>query len=469
MTAVGARGRSLRTRVVAVAAASAALLVAVAALLVVHRDWRLADTVLIDDVMDTADEQDRVAAGQYDDGDPLTIEVADDDLAIGRYTVDGGLDEVTGPLGRSDLRDIGDELEIDLLDPLDVVGDELEIDGRRWAVAATACIEPAACGGFVVARPFPSYVDHLRDRLGWIVGLVLLGAAVVALAARWAVGRSLRAVDLMRREVDEITAADLSRRVPVPSSGDELEQLARSFNATIERLERGVGAQRRFVNDAAHELRSPLTGVRAVLEVAQRRPDQMAVSVDAAVEQVDRAARLVDDLLVLARHDGAATPPRRRVVDLDDLVRSEARALADRSPGVTVDRSQVQPVQTSLDDVAIARVVQNLLDNAAAHAAATVRVSLGVVPVGDAAGRSVLHWELRVDDDGRGVPVADRERVFERFARLDDARSRERGGTGLGLAIVRELVAEHGGTVAVGDADLGGASFVVRVPLPLSG
>ncbi|MEZ5251757.1 MAG: hypothetical protein R2713_21880 [Ilumatobacteraceae bacterium] len=91
-------------------------------------------------------------------------EVADDDLAIGRYTVDGGLDEVTGPLGRSDLRDIGDELEIDLLDPLDVVGDELEIDGRRWAVAATACIEPAACGGFVVARPFPSYVDHLRDR-----------------------------------------------------------------------------------------------------------------------------------------------------------------------------------------------------------------------------------------------------------------------------------------------------------------
>ncbi|MEZ5251754.1 MAG: ATP-binding protein [Ilumatobacteraceae bacterium] len=90
--------------------------------------------------------------------------------------------------------------------------------------------------------------------------------------------------------------------------------------------------------------------------------------------------------------------------------------------------------------------------------------------MGDAAGRSVLHWELRVDDDGRGVPVADRERVFERFARLDDARSRERGGTGLGLAIVRELVAEHGGTVAVGDADLGGASFVVRVQaLPLSG
>lgn len=459
---------SLRWRVSLVGASITAVVAVIAFVLVVHRDWRLEDSVAVDETMDVVDDQDRLVTQQFDDGDRIDVEPPADDVTVARYDSDGLLDEVEGPLDESTIEEIADVLEIDTLGELDIVGDEFDLDGRTYSVAATGCVEPEACSWLVAARPTTTFASHLRDRLGWLLVCALVAALAAALAARWAVGRSLRAVDAMRREVDEITTADLSRRVPVPASGDELQALAESFNATIGRLERGVETQRRFTSDAAHELRSPLAGLRAVLEVAQRQPERLPASVDAAVEQVDRAGRLVDDLLVLARHDAAA-PQRRTVTDIDDIVRREARAAADRFGDLVVDRSGVMPVQASVTPAAIGRVVQNLIDNAAAHARHTVRVRLATVAAADAAGRPVVHWELAVDDDGPGVPPDARERVFERFARLDESRSRDVGGTGLGLAIVRELVAEHGGTVTIGDSDLGGASFVVRVPVPLPG
>ena len=173
-----------------------------------------------------------------------------------------------------------------------------------------------------------------------------------------------------------------------------------------------------------------------------------------------------------AQQAAADLEAMRESLDLptvDDIVRTEVRAAAGRHPDVEFDRSGVVPVQASVVPAAIGRVVQNLVDNAAAHARGRVRVRLGVLTAPDPQGRPTVQWELRVDDDGPGVPPADRDRVFERFARLDESRSRRAGGTGLGLAIVRELVAEHGGTVRVDDSDLGGASFVVRVPVPLPG
>lgn len=466
MTAL--RPRSLRARAVAVSASLGVLSAAVGFVLVVHRDWRLEDSKAIDVVMDLVDDQDRRIAQQFDDGDRLDVEPADAGDTVARWDPDGSLDEVEGPLDDATIEDLAAELDLASLGELDIVGDEFEVDGDTWSVAATGCIEPDACRWLVVVRPLPAFGSHLADRLGWLVLWLVAAAVLAGLAARWAVGRSLRAVDAMRREVDVITTADLSRRVPVPPSGDELQALAESMNATIERLERGVDAQRRFTSDAAHELRSPLAGMRAVLEVAQRQPDRMPASVDAAIEQVDRAGRLVDDLLVLARHDGAA-PRRRELSDVDDIVRTEVRAAAGRHPDVEFDRSGVVPVQASVVPAAIGRVVQNLVDNSAAHARGRVRVRLGVLTAPDPQGRPTVQWELRVDDDGPGVPPADRERVFERFARLDESRARHAGGTGLGLAIVRELVAEHAGTVHVGDSDLGGASFVVRVPVPLPG
>jgi signal transduction histidine kinase len=468
------RTRSLRTRLALLTGGLAALLVVVAGVLVVHRDWRLTDAVLLDEVMDAADEQDRLVAQQFDDGvvgdvgDEVAIDPATsrDVVAIG--DVEGRLDESAGPLDVDAVEQLADAMDVDTLTSFDLFGDEVRLDGGRWAVGATGCIEPEACSWILVAREYQPFGAYLLDRLGWLAGGTLLVALLAGLASWWAAGRSLRAVDGMRREVDEITAADLGRRVEVPPSGDELAALATSFNGMIERLDRSVGAQRRFTSDAAHELRSPLTGVRATLEVAQRQPDRAAPAIDTAIAQIDRAARLVDDLLVLARHDGGAASSPMRLADLDDVVRTEARSVAERHPGLTVDRSGVQPVQAPASAVAIARVVQNLLDNAAAHARSRVRVRLGTSSLPDTSGRPVVHWELRVDDDGPGIAREHRERVFERFARVDDARSRHTGGTGLGLAIVREVVEQHGGTVTVGDSDLGGASFVVRVPLRLA-
>ena len=452
--------QSLRGRITTMAALGVAALALVATVLVIHRDWRLVDLTLADRVMDEADRLDRRAAQLFGDGDDVEIDSALDGDAVGLFDIDDTLADRAGPLSRRELEGIAADFDLDTIGPFDIVADDVTIGGDTWAVAVTGCIEPLACRAFVVARLRPSVTAHLGDRLGWIIAIVLGAAALAGVAGRWVVRRSLRPVDRMRRELDEITAADLSRRIAVPASGDELEALGTSFNRTIDRLERGVDAQRRFTSDAAHELRSPLAGMRAVLEVGQRTPERAVESVSTAIAQVDRAARLVDDLLVLARVDGERAPGQRRVVDLDDLVAGEVRDAANRHPDLVFDRRGVAPVQTAAVGSAVARVVRNLLDNAAGHARHTVRVRLAAV---EATGAQP-GWVLTVDDDGPGVPVHAREQVFERFARLDVSRSRDTGGTGLGLAIVRELVAEHGGTVHVGDSDLGGASFLVRVP-----
>ena len=452
--------RSLRARIVALAAVGVAVSATAATLLVVHRDWRLEDATLLDVVMDETDRLDRSVAQQFDDGDEATIDVPVEGDAVAIFGVDGETVDTVGALSSRDFDQLAEEFEIDTLSEFDIVSDDVEIDGTVFAVGVTGCIEPAACDAIVVARERSSFGSHVFDRIAWIIGIVLLATLLAAFASRWVVGRSLRPVDRMRREVDEITTDDLSRRVAVPTTGDEVEALGTSFNRTIDRLERGVDAQRRFASDAAHELRSPLAGVRAVLEVGQRHPDRAAESMATAIDQIDRASRLIDDLLVLARRDGDRTPRERKAVDLDDLVASEVREAASRYPQLAFDRRGVTPVQAFVTGPSIARVVRNLLDNAAVHARGRVRVRLGA-----ATGRpgSELGWELMVDDDGPGVPPTERERIFERFARLDESRSRHTGGTGLGLAIVRDLVTEHGGTVLVTDSDLGGASFVVRV------
>ncbi|MCX6522992.1 MAG: ATP-binding protein [Actinobacteria bacterium] len=452
--------RSLRARIVALVAVGVAVSAVAVTLLVAHRDWRLADATLLDVVMDETDRLDRAVAQQFDDGDEATIEDPVDGDAVAIFDVDGEIADTVGDLSTRDVEAIADEFEIDTLSEFDIVSDDVEIDGTVWAVGVTGCIEPAACAAIVVARERSSFGAHVADRLAWILGIVLVSTLLAAFASRWVVGRSLRPVDRMRREVDEITTDDLSRRVAVPATGDEVEALGSSFNRTIDRLERGVDAQRRFASDAAHELRSPLAGMRAVLEVGQRHPERATESMATAIAQIDRASRLIDDLLVLARRDGDRTPLERKAVDLDDLVVEMVREATARYPEISFDRRGVTPVQALVVGPAIARVVQNLLDNAARHAHGRVRVRLGA-----AMGRpgAELGWELSVDDDGPGVPAVDRERVFERFARLDESRSRHTGGTGLGLAIVRDLVTEHGGTVHVADSDLGGASFVVRV------
>ena len=292
--------------------------------------------------------------------------------------------------------------------------------------------------------------------------LVTLGVAVpVALlvlgVTTWfVVGRALRPVEAMRREVDEVTAARLDRRLRDPGGRDEIARLARTLNGMLDRLDASARAQRRFVGDASHELKTPLATIRQHAEVAMLHPgsiDGPALAGTVLGEEA-RLTALVQGLLVLARADEGALGAARRPVDLDDLVVSETSRLR-ASSGLRVDASGVGPARVEGDEPLLGQVVRNLVANAARHAAS--KVSLGLV---ERDGRAVLT----VDDDGGGVPVADRGRVFERFVRLDEARDRDAGGSGLGLAIVAEIVRVHGGSVQVDDSPLGGARFVVDLP-----
>ncbi|GAA2605355.1 HAMP domain-containing sensor histidine kinase [Actinomadura fulvescens] len=303
------------------------------------------------------------------------------------------------------------------------------------------------------------------SRLPWVMtsGLLelLLAGAVVALAALAAgttwqvVGRTLRPVEEIRLQLAEISGSDLTRRVPEPPGADEIAHLARTANETLDRLEKSVTRQRQFASDAAHELRTPITGLRVNLEDLAMYPNDTDIpaATQAALRATDRLESIVADLLLLARiGTGAAV---QEDVDLAELVRAEvatrswiAAPRTHLTPGLTVTGVRVQ----------LARLLGNLLDNAERHAKQTIEIE--VRRAVDEPGVAVVV----VTDDGPGIPKADRERVFDRFTRLDPARSRGSGGAGLGLAIARDIALAHGGSLRIEDSPRG-ARFVLRLPL----
>ena len=283
------------------------------------------------------------------------------------------------------------------------------------------------------------------------IGLSLL-VIVLATVLWFATGRTLAPVDAIRTRAEAITAERLDQRVPVPPQEDEIGRLARTVNRMLARLERSAERQRRFVADAAHELRTPIASLRVQLETAGHR--NPGSELGDLVEETVRMQALVDQLLLLARADAEAPWLRLTTVDLDDVVHSAAASLGSGGH-VVVDVSAVEPVQLPADAALLERVVRNLLENAVGYAAAVVRVSLTASD-----GVAVLI----VDDDGPGIPPDRRDEVFERFVRLDDARDRGRGGVGLGLALVWEIVEAHGGRIHVEGAPSGGARFVVELP-----
>ncbi|MFD5398814.1 sensor histidine kinase [Streptomyces sp. NPDC127097] len=293
--------------------------------------------------------------------------------------------------------------------------------------------------------PEQDAVGSVRDAM--LIGLPLL--LVVVAGVTWLVTRrALRPVEGIRGEMAAITAStDLSRRVPVPSSKDEIGRLARTTNETLAALESAVERQRRFVADASHELRSPIASLRTQLEVGVAHPELL--DVPGAVEDTVRLQRLAADLLLLARLDAGERPGGARV-DLAAMVREESsQRVGDRVP---VRTGELASAEVAGSRGQLGRVLGNLLDNAQRHAVASVRVA--VVREGE--------WAvLRVEDDGPGVPESERERIFERFVRLDDARARDDGGAGLGLAIARDVAVRHGGSLAVRT----GSVFELRLPV----
>lgn len=329
---------------------------------------------------------------------------------------------------------------------LEQIHREVDTPTGRYSVVAAAPVDE-------VARS----VDAVRRGL-W-VGLPAL-VALVALAAWRLVGRALRPVEAIRAQVDEISGTTIHRRVPEPDSGDEIGRLARTMNAMLGRLEAASTQQRRFVSDASHELRSPVAAIRADLEVALTEGDaaDWPNVAQAVLAEESRLEGLLADLLILASGDERVRPPAGGPVDLAAV----ARDVAERPRRVPVDLVAVGagPLPVAGSGAELGRVVTNLVDNAARHARARVEVTVGRVP----GPGEPTRWRLAVDDDGPGVPAGERERVFERFTRLDDARARDAGGAGLGLAVVRSIVGRHRGAAWVEDGPLGGARFVVELP-----
>jgi len=336
-----------------------------------------------------------------------------------------------------------------------IPGSRIGFDGRVWVVVVDAgtAADPVRV---LVARPTADLTQsvHLLRTTLLITFPPLV--ALLALVAWRVMGATLRPVEALRAGAEEITGGARSDRLPVPDSRDEIHRLAVTLNDMLHRLDTARVRQRAFVADAAHELRSPLTNMRTELEVAQRLPDSTdwPALTDDLLTDVDRLSRLVDDLLLLARADDGSTRAltrRAETVELGQLLGE----VAARYPAVRYERPAV-PLRTHGERDAIGRVVANLLDNAVRHAASAVRLTV----TADGA-----YQMISVSDDGPGIPATDRERVFDRFTRLDDARARDAGGSGLGLAIVRELVRRHGGTVVLrGTSPPPGLRVDVRLP-----
>ncbi|MEU8548350.1 HAMP domain-containing sensor histidine kinase [Streptomyces roseoverticillatus] len=320
-------------------------------------------------------------------------------------------------------------------------------DPDRADVVAVRASAPPGPGGerrerYVYALTVLNDVDGATHAVA--IGLLAGAPPLIALAAAiaWAVtGLALRPVTTIRTELAAVTASALDRRVPVPAAGDEVAQLARTVNATLDRLELAVGRQRQFVADASHELRNPVAAVRSRLEVALAAPGGPSPeAVRAALEDTVRLQGVAADLLLLARFDARAPMAAAEPADLALLAAEEAaRRTAARVP-VSVRAGAPVPLRGRTGQ--LERLLANLVDNALRHAASRVVITASL---DEAAGRAVLE----VADDGPGIPEEERERVFERFVRLDAARARESGGSGLGLAIAREIARAHGGSLAV--------------------
>lgn len=349
-------------------------------------------------------------------------------------------------------------------------------------------------------------VTIIDESVGTVRGALLLAVpslvVLVGVMAWVTTGRALRPVRTMTRRVDEISGSTLHERVPMPSTDDEISDLARTMNAMLDRLEDSATRQRRFVSDASHELRSPVAAIRTELEVSLLHPegtDWEEVARNVLAED-ERLGLIVADLLTLARSDEQASSRAAAARDhtatpVGPVVEAEARrtrrvpvevrewgtvpgpvvTVAGRvgavphvsdTRGIATDlvagasMPSGPPAGAGATSVGLApdeltRVLRHLLDNAARHATTSVEVGLT---------RDGEGVRISVDDDGPGVAPADRQRIFERFGRLDAARARDAGGAGLGLAVVARLVGAAGGRVWVEDAPSGGARFCVVLP-----
>src|SRR5215212_4814052 len=306
----------------------------------------------------------------------------------------------------------------------------VEVDGQSYVV--------------LVVAPLEVQTDTLRT-----VGLLLLAAApllvaLVAVAVWVLVGQSLKTVEGIRRQVAEIDGRRLHERVEVPPTGDEIAALASTMNQMLDKLEHSNNSHRAFFSDASHEVRSPLSTLVTTAEVASldRSGKTWLDMQQTVISESSRMQSLVEDLLTLAKVDAHQLQLDVQDVDLEDVLDSEINRL--RTVSSLQITSELQPVRVRGDERRLVQVFRNLLDNAARHAKSRIVVRME---------RRPGEVGVSADNDGEIISAEDRDRVFERFARLDASRSTDGGGSGLGLAISREIMGAHGGAVVATESD----------------
>lgn len=449
----GRRGISLRLRVVLITVAAVTVMVATGGVLIiqaVHEEYvDAADWVALSRADEVAD---RARLGAL----PPRLPVVDEGETVVQVVRDGTVVTSSKNLPVTIRLPLPDQPSGDrtVAEVADIAG----LGGGPYRTTAFDIRTPDGPATVLVAVSTEDGEDIVESavRIGSI-GLVFLMLPMSLLL--WvAVGRTLAPVEAIRERAAVISADHLSERVPEPPVNDEIGRLARTINAMLARLDAAADQQRRFLADAAHELRSPVASLRAQLETALppgRGP--AALNPDDLLADTLRLQAIVDQLLQLARIEDGSGRAVRVPVDLDDTVATvvTARDLEAQGRGVNVDTTEVVPVQVVGDPALLEQVVRNLVDNAVRHAEREVRVSLDARE-----GMAVLT----VDDDGPGIPVEHRTDVFRRFTRLDDARDRDGGGVGLGLAIVADIVAAHGGSVVALSSPAGGARLQVTLP-----
>ena len=430
------QGLSLRARLMGVGVTGVALALALGSVVL----YAVLTITVNGAVDDGAFASARAVAAMVDDNtlpDPLPVsgsqvmQVVDGSGAVVRASVSA--DRLT-PLLRSP----------ELVKAL--AGERISVPGARAGLTGTLRVIAVRAGSasdpssIIVAVPVNEIEQSQRVLRNTLLVTYPPLVVIMALIAWRVIGWTLRPVEMLRSGAARISGSDQDERLAVPESADEIRALAVTLNDMLDRLAAARGRQRAFVADSAHELRSPLASMRTQLEVAQRLGEGGELATDLLAD-VTRLAALVEDLLLLARAGSDARPPsRRESLDVRALLVATASRYADARVPVSVTGGPA--VHASANAAELARVVANLVDNAVRHARSSV-----VLAVRAEGGRAVVT----VVDDGPGIPAGERERVFERFARLDDARDRDAGGTGLGLAIVRELLRRSDGSISLQD------------------
>lgn len=438
---------SLRVRITAVTTAVVLVVLSIGAVAFVA----LLRYTLVATQAQTAEAQaDQIAENaedqlSHDPGDTDLLPPFDADEVIIQLQEDGRVIAVAD-------RDFEDAPPLPVSDSQGIV----VFDDDRYVVESSAIEDDSGGARYVVVGRSLDSEEDATEFATILLAVAVPGVSVFVAALTWiVVGRSLRPVERIRIDVESIGAEDLSRRIVAPAQGrDEIARLSATMNRMLDRLEAAQRNQQRLVSDASHELRSPVAAIRQHAQVALHHPEatdlqSMASVVDA---EASRLQDLVNDLLVLARLDERSTRNRAEV-DLDDIVLAEAGRL--RQLGIATDTTHVGPARVFADGALLARAVRNAADNARRHT--KTRVDFTLVTRGG-------QVFLAVDDDGDGVPEEDRARLFHRFERRDDDRSRAHGGAGLGLAIIAEAARDAGGVACLATSPRGGARLEIVLP-----